>query len=176
MPNWVINKLYIEQNNRPLLSENPELWEEIENYVQSHPDEDGETQVFDFCSIVPQPPGLYDDNTMNGTSMPDWYTWCVANWGTKWNACEAVRYVNESRYVFQTAWSTPEPVIRALSEKFPTVTFAVDFADEDLGNNCGVYIYEDGKIVNYEIGDREFACDMWGFYPEEFEDEEEEVE
>ena len=43
----------------------------------------------------------------------------------------------------------------------------MDYADEDLGNNCGIYIYKNGECIHQEIGDYEFACDMWGYEPEE---------
>ena len=45
-----------------------------------------------------------------------WYTWCIENWGTKWNACD-VRIDDlgiSSGFVeinFRTAWSAPLPVL-----------------------------------------------------------------
>ena len=105
--------------------------------------------------------------------MPDWYNWCCDKWGTKWNACDSQK--TDWGFTFSTAWSTPEPVIRALSEEFPTVTFSVEYADEDLGGgNCGVYSYENGELVYQEQGTYEFACNIWGYEPEEEEVEDEE--
>jgi hypothetical protein len=76
----------------------------------------------------------------------DWYGWSRDNWGTKWNA-----YSQELRedgvIKFETAWSTPEPVICALSRMFPDAQFDVRYADEDFGHNVGEYTYVDGEIV-----------------------------
>jgi hypothetical protein len=174
MPNWVINSVSLSQNGSNLSDSNPALWEEIVNFVKTQPadlDEEG-AQDFDFRSIVPQPAGLYDDvDVPQQSGLPDWYSWCCEHWGTKWNASDP--YNSGYGFTFNTAWSTPLPVIEALSNKFPTVIFTVHFADEDLGNNCGSYAYENGERIYEEIGTYEFACDMWGYEPEE---EEEEVE
>ena len=76
----------------------------------------------------------------------DWYSWTRDNWGTKWNA-----YSQELRedgvIKFETAWSTPEPVICALSRMFPDAQFDVRYADEDFGHNVGEYTYIDGEMV-----------------------------
>jgi hypothetical protein len=163
MPNWVINRVQLSESEQS----NPSLWNEIVNFVKTQPadiDEEGE-QDFDFRSIVPQPAGLYDDADKPTNGLPDWYDWCINHWGTKWNACES--QTTENGFEFNTAWSTPEPIIRALSEKFPTVEFGVDYADENLGYNCGIYIYKNGECIHQEMGDYEFACDMWGYEPEE---------
>ena len=36
-----------------------------------------------------------------------------------------------------TAWSAPIPVIKKLSEMYPNIELTLEFADEDLGQNCG---------------------------------------
>lgn len=74
-----------------------------------------------------------------------WYPWAYNNWGTKWNA-----YIIEDRgneIQFDTAWSTPYPVIEKLSEMFPDATFSVTYADEDIGQNCGRYTLENGEQI-----------------------------
>jgi hypothetical protein len=75
----------------------------------------------------------------------DWYSWSNANWGTKWNSYDNAR-VNENTISFDTAWSTPFPVMEKLSEMFTDVTLHIAFADEDIGNNCGFYVLIGGKI------------------------------
>jgi hypothetical protein len=76
----------------------------------------------------------------------DWYSWSNANWGTKWNSYDNAR-VNKNTISFETAWSTPFPVMEKLSEMFPDVTLHIAFADEDIGNNCGFYVLVGGNIV-----------------------------
>ena len=96
----------------------------------------------------------------------EWYGWSCKNWGTKWNAY-SIRTKRGGKISFQTAWSTPVPVIKALSRTFPDVEICVEFADEDIGNNTGIYICRAGEILT---GDRstdyndeacKFAKSVW---------------
>ena len=98
----------------------------------------------------------------------NWYDWNLANWGTKWDVCNpSVQTTNnEITLKFETAWSTPEPIFKKLAEQYPDLMIDIDYADEDLGHNCGNYSYVDGKW-GYVIGDYEFACSMWDEYVEE---------
>ena len=62
----------------------------------------------------------------------NWYDWCVANWGTKWDASQVSinAYSNGITICYDTAWSPPEGVIHALAEKYPTLTFRNHYAIE----------------------------------------------
>ena len=93
----------------------------------------------------------------------DWYEWSITNWGTKWNASDG--FVNADGSIeFQTAWSMPEPIFREISKHTP---LRVVYADEDMGNNCGMedYFYQDGESHMERIMDEsmELACDTWGY-------------
>lgn len=48
---------------------------------------------------------------INQHGSPDWYSWCVTNWGTKWDVGEAVgiNTVDDDSMVvyFDSAWSPP---------------------------------------------------------------------
>lgn len=79
---------------------------------------------------------------------PSWYEWRIEHWGTKWNACEARLDGND--VWFDTAWSTSQPVIETLSKKFPKVVLNVEYADENLGDNVGIYAYKAGEKVECE--------------------------
>ena len=96
----------------------------------------------------------------------DWYDWSRYNWGTKWDACDASVETApcEIKLVFETAWSTPVPVFNAIAKKFPTLAISVEYADEDLGYNCGTIVYEDGEMYGETEGDEEFASDIWELY------------
>jgi hypothetical protein len=83
----------------------------------------------------------------------NWYDWQLHNWGTKWNAYDQVFNEASNTITFDTAWSTPQEAMIHLSKKYPTLTFKVEFADEDLGHNVGKYTLTGGEIVD-------------GFYPE----------
>lgn len=101
---------------------------------------------------------------------PTWYEWALQHWGTKWNAygCDkdAIGYQDSDALYFQTAWSAPHPVLKKLAERFPEIELEHEWADEDIGHNCGGCSYKGGKrIEEYEPGSEkeaiEFACRMW---------------
>ncbi len=81
----------------------------------------------------------------------DWYEWSILNWSTKWNAYEID--TGEYHIRFDTAWSTPLGVFKALSEKFPDLKFYVFYADEDLGSNCGVVTCLGGEVRGQDISE-----------------------
>lgn len=91
-----------------------------------------------------------------------WYDWCIENWDTKWNASSSCVGEENQDITFETAWSTPESVIRALSKLFPNIVFKVRFADEDFGYNVGEYSYHNGILIeSYEpVGGSDEAMDM----------------
>lgn len=76
----------------------------------------------------------------------DWYSWSNANWGTKWNAYDQI-LEDENTIRFDTAWASPYPVIEKLGEMFPSLHFCVEYADEDLGSNCGTYEFDGGICI-----------------------------
>lgn len=82
----------------------------------------------------------------------DWYDWCCRYWGTKWNACDDSRWDNT--LFFQTAWSWPEPIMKALAKVCDEydVEFTGKWADEDCGSNTGEFYTEDGELI-YEYFD-----------------------
>lgn len=89
----------------------------------------------DFNKIIPMP-----DDT-------DSYDWCIVNWGSKWNSYgyTADSGFKDGKLTFLTAWSAPHPILQRLSEMFPDIEFEHEWADEDIGMNCGRYVYYDGE-------------------------------
>ena len=66
----------------------------------------------------------------------DWYSWSVANWGTKWNACRAIEDQSCIEYgsveiTFETAWDAPLPVLRTMIRLFPQFSFECQWRYED---------------------------------------------
>lgn len=95
-----------------------------------------------------------------------WYPWRLKNWGTKWDCYEVTYTASETSIslTFQTAWSTPFEVMQALAKQFPTVEIDIEFADEDLGSNCGIYGFKNGEQAYEEMkNDLQFSCDIWGY-------------
>ena len=75
-----------------------------------------------------------------------WYDWSIENWGTKWNALEGYE-IDENTISFNTAWSSPETIFIMLSEKYPDKFVEHWWADEDIGNNSGYEVYQNGEII-----------------------------
>ena len=91
----------------------------------------------DFEKIIPMP-----------ANVDDSYNWCISNWGTKWNSYgyESIENPDNSDTIsFLTAWSAPHPVLEKLTAMFPSVTVEHEWADEDIGINCGRRTYYDGE-------------------------------
>lgn len=162
MPNWVHNNVSF---GTPKI-----LKECLTKY------EDDKGKYFDFNKVVPMPKELsdydapnYDEKIANEMvkkyGSPDWYHWRLDNWGTKWIPSNT-ELLSEYDLEFDTAWSTPEVIFQKLSEKYHTSVY-VEYADEDLGYNCGSLRYVDGVLVEQTEGDFDFACNVWGFDPEE---------
>lgn len=159
MPNWVTNKVHLFGERALLL--------EAQNFLRS------EESAFDFNKLIPEPVELlkFDapvrnarqalKNTQNyGAS--DWYEWRIKYWQTKWNACDSrCEYIgDELVFVFNTAWSWPEPIFQALIDKFPELEIRWEWHEEsdviyvDENNdeyNENWYIVEAGEISKEEI-------------------------
>jgi hypothetical protein len=84
-------------------------------YLKKHPEEEEQGRLW-LQSILE-------------TGHASWYSWNIANWGTKWNSYR-FRLLSDDplEFSFETAWSFPWPVFEALAHEFPTLQF-----------NCGTY-------------------------------------
>ena len=74
---------------------------------------------------------------------------------------------NDALIEFDTAWSAPIPVYDAIMKKFPGIQMHVDYADEDIGYNCGSWINGELIVPSDPVG---FACDLWGIDEREYRD------
>lgn len=104
---------------------------------------------------------------------PTWYEWCIQNWGTKWNACDCNAAPDANTVTFLTAWSAPHPILQKLSEMYPDIVMEHQWADEDIGVNCGQRTYRGGAILKEYYPDCgrssvEFACQVLGAEPEDY--------
>lgn len=85
--------------------------------------------------------------------------WNLGIWSTKWNAYNHDDgRSGEDCLVFDTAWSAPDGVLRELSANNVETPILAMFADEDLGRNCGIYIYLGGNIIYDQCAE----IDEWG--------------
>lgn len=102
--------------------------------------------------------------------MPYWYEWRCENWGTKWNSyCGEETTVPESEgdsweFKIQTAWSAPKEIYRALARQNPDIQIHVEYADEDIGHNCGILAIGNGADeFEDKDGDFDFAAQVHGY-------------
>ena len=168
MPNWVTN-------TGTIMSDKDTITKILETITSDR-------SMFDFYKIIPEPqtkeeckPEYY--KTEHSAIVEDvdkpwfnWYKWHCDNWGTKWDACDPyVQRISDTELsiYFDTAWSFPYPIWKKLATKFPSATFNIKFADEDLGNNCG-YFTSTGGVYRMEWVDTlEFACEVMGYTKED---------
>ena len=94
----------------------------------------------------------------------NWYDWACNNWGTKWNASNFRSNYDggpSATFEFNTAWAFPNPIAKALSEKFPSLRFVWKVFNESLiqdpeyrGDDCE---YHGGRLVSANWYERPFA-------------------
>lgn len=132
MPNHIINRVELRGEEAKI--------KEVMDFIG---------EEMDFDKIIPMPKEV--KASLDSNSKDDlWYHWAVKNWGTKWNAYDHRKGdIDPYHYIFLTAWTMPEPVIKELSARFPEIEVFILWADEDMGFNCGSRTYKGGK-VNYE--------------------------
>lgn len=89
------------------------------------------------------------------------YSWCVGNWGTKWLAGNGsgeiqFRGKGNTRAVvnleFVTAWSPPKPIILALSNQFPSISFSLKYYEGGMGFK-GVFSAKNGETLDDHSSD-----------------------
>ena len=85
---------------------------------------------------------------------PTWYEWRIRNWGTKWNAYDFGDIEPDTipdKLSFNTAWSAPHKVIEKIAELYPEALITHEWADEDIGCNCGRKEYKNGSASLHTI-------------------------
>lgn len=104
----------------------------------------------------------------------DWYDWATENWGTKWNS-SALRWETREperfEFLFNTAWSPPEPIFLELSRIYPEIRFDISSFDQCWNFGCQGY-YLNG-VSHYGCGEAtpELYEAVYGEPPEEGQDE-----
>ena len=76
--------------------------------------------------------GWSKKNGKTGDTENNWHNFNSREWGTKWNACNDTIGVNGDTacITFDTAWSPPEPVFRAMVKQHPELTFEISCEEE----------------------------------------------
>lgn len=103
----------------------------------------------------------------------NWYDTHCKYWGTKWNSYST--FYDGEFLIFDTAWSSPKPVIDEFARKF-NLTMTVKAFDE--GHNFWfIHEYDNGELTEqYESEEddkNQLILEIYGYNPEDDEDEDE---
>jgi len=131
MPNWCSNEVDITGDEATI--------KEITEVVKAN-----NYGLFQMNDFVPMPEELR--NTTAPQDKPNWYDWCLANWGTKWDLGEEASLQIEDRRIglgFDTAWSPNCDFWTAFSEKYPKAQISHRYYEEGM-SFIGEAFYEDG--------------------------------
>ena len=143
MPNWCYNRMTIntttEGGKKLAKAFEPKYEDEESKFLHAKP----------FQDLLPCPQELLDTPaTFSSEKMPDhevknvekyghanWYSWRVANWGTKWDA--RVEDFDDSdpnqAYVyFETAWSPPVEFMKWFVSQHPDAYFRNEYDEEGM--------------------------------------------
>jgi len=102
---------------------------------------------FDFSNIIP--PSL--DNLEGYKNLERWKE---GNWGTATNAYDVrIKHSSDSTEIrFNTEWTPPVPVFIELSKINTSLTFDINFADDDeLNDTFGAVSIKEGILLAKEI-------------------------
>ena len=151
MPNWCHNRITIfgSEESEKKLKEIEKIFESKQPFNEIYPIPDFKTIPNEKGELpkleqLKSPKGEVMWETYNfpdGTNDDRWYSWCISNWGTKWDACSVDIDYEDSEILevsFDTAWSPPEGIVERLREKYPELTFQC-FYDEPGMEAAGYY-------------------------------------
>jgi hypothetical protein len=165
MPNWVFNNMAVAGETAEVLKFIKDMAKPIPTFVYpegGHISKDGEWKmeevVFSFWNVI-APTDL--EAYFTGDT---WYNWNNENWDTKWDAkvdenttADLDQYETEDgqynvTYRFDTAWSPPMPVYRALAEKYPHLDFDIRWEEEQgFGEELTGSVGELSVISSWDI-------------------------
>ncbi len=137
MPNWCRNRVNVYSENATDIKKIKAIFESKTgafNEIIPSPDwdntpnEDGELPVKKEHKRPDGTVSFVTTEFPSGKQDARWYDWNLANWDTKWDVFpDGIEidyddaYGDELEIEFQTAWSPPEAVCRALRDQFPNV-------------------------------------------------------
>lgn len=170
MPNWVYSGIHISE---PLTKKQLKIVTEIEKagsicqYYKPRPEEydfisggntiDGKNCKYwrrvDKDGVITDVPvdRLEIENITNKYGFPDWYTWSLHHWNTKWGDCRLsidnreYNTQNDVSFNFESAWSTiGENIIEMFAKDFPDFNF---WYEEETGWGGNVQ-YKNGEVYH----------------------------
>jgi len=151
MPNWCSNSLTLSHDNPDMISRAKKAFEESNFFNEFVP------VPKDLCisaDVGGDTPEQIDNLKTHGYT--DWYTFCLENWGTKWDVSNGFINCEEPTCIdvgFETAWSPPIAFYKKMEEL--GFSISADYREEGMGF---IGEYSDGVDECY---DYDFADDEW---------------
>lgn len=101
MPNWCQNRIAIPK------SKFKDFKRKFMNDRLAKPDDNGVRYRFDLNRVLRQPDYVQKGELKQDDPRPDWHSWRMDNWNTKWNALHTqVTFQEETVEIdFDTAWN-----------------------------------------------------------------------
>jgi hypothetical protein len=138
MPNWTNNTVLLSHEDTSMIARAKQALADEKFFSEfcPCPQELKDTVSGFLGKDTPEQADLEEKQKRNLTKYgyKDWWTWCVNEWGTKWDICEA-RIVSEDEksifMTFDTAWSPPIQAYEKLA---------------DLGFYIKAYYFEGGMM------------------------------
>ena len=135
MPNHCYNRVRLYSENEQDIKKLFEIFESGTNpkndktvFGQIIPEPDWKTTPNEKgeLPIQPEKDSMMPPSFPDGTTDDRWYSWRLANWGTKWDcydlSIDDCDMPNGFELNFNTAWSPPEEICYALKEKFDNLS------------------------------------------------------
>lgn len=117
----------------------------------------GDVVVPGFISwLSPEPPEVSQSINQEKSaelvpnSLPLWYTWRCANWGTKWDSDLVISKETDKQLAgtVQTAWSPPCEALKTFGKKYPDLKIQAKFFEAGMGFQ-GILRIEGGEVREY---------------------------
>lgn len=136
-----------------IIGSKPAFVEDDEYFIVDQYKEECEKLRYDYREVFQL--GMLRKKNREKYGHADWHDWSCANWGTKWDACDA-EFSQKPEHGgkvlwFDTAGSRPYPVMEKLSAFFPEHEFEylTDSVENDIWSSD---IARSGKIVEHKEG------------------------
>ena len=89
----------------------------------------------------------------------NWYDWCCAKWGSKWNASETIVDDDAMSIYFETAWSPVDDLMRLMTKKTGVPVY-MEYSEEQFSAFAGEAVFANGECM--DVVDAE--GDEWDCY------------
>ena len=123
-----------------------------------------------FSGVAQQ--ALKNQQAKTVTGYSDWYEWCYANWGVKWDASnlkiKELSDFNTIVFCFDSPWGTPTKFVKELSKMYPDAIFEL-VAGSIENNDHYEYTCRNGNLeltCSYEDFRSAVEDGKWGGWDE----------